>query len=109
MTINIDQPEVVSSDSVLRIHAREGKIFPFTFLDEAGDPRDVSTADIWFEVEGKFQTKLQPGVEDNELTLTVSQAQSVTLLNKLYDFALIDKTYTVPTVLWEGSITSYGW
>lgn len=92
----------------MHLHAREGGIAIFDFQEDDGTPRDMTNADVFFEVKD-FRKALTPGQQDHQLVLTIDRGELNQFLNQVNDFIVLDETGVVPHVIIEGKVIVDGW
>lgn len=92
----------------MHLHAREGGIAVFDFQEDDGTPRDMTGAQIFFEVPG-FRKALTTGEAPSQLILTLERGDLNSYINKVTDFIVLDETGEVPHVIVEGKLVVDGW
>ena len=92
----------------MQLHAREGGLAVLEFQEDDGTPRDMTTAELFFEVEG-FRKALTAGETNNTRVLTIERGDLTQFLHKVTDYIIIDETGSVPHVLIEGKVVVTGW
>lgn len=105
----VAQPDIVDDQGNISLHGREGLYLPVSFLDIDDDPRDVSSALLYFEVQGKLRKALAAGGSNDERVIVLTRAEVAAIGQASVPFALIDETFvtgsdTIPDTLWEGKI-----
>lgn len=103
-----DMPSIVSRDGDMLLHGREGALLVLEFEDDAGIPRDMTAAKVAFEIEG-FRKELVAGELPHQMILTLGQGELPNTIGRVVDFAVIDKSGSVPHLLWSGRLTQVGW
>ncbi|MBV8970915.1 MAG: hypothetical protein JO290_01350 [Sphingomonadaceae bacterium] len=96
------------SPTTIDVDGRGGLSIVLTFQDDAGNPRDVSAALMFFEVDGALRVPLGPGGTAAQRTLALTRDQVATIGVKYRDFAFIDETLAVADAFWTGVITVRG-
>ena len=101
-------PAFINENGDMSIHVREGGVAVFVFEDEAGNPRDMTNASVYFEIKG-FRRKLTAGDQPNQLILTIQRSDLNAFQNQRNQFLVLDETGTVPHVIMDGNIIVRGW
>ena len=90
------------------LHGREGGQAVFEFTDYENNPRDMSTSDVYFEVQG-FRKKLTPGDQTYKLILTIERGELIEFMNKPTDYIIIDESNVIPHIIVEARLSVTGW
>lgn len=98
----------IDSDGNMRLHAREGGLAVLDFQEDDGTPRDMTSAALFFEVEG-FRKELAPGEAPSQRILVVDRGDLSGFVGQVNDFIILDETGEVPHVLIEGKVIISGW
>lgn len=92
---------------VIRVHEKAGGTAIFEFETEAGTPRDMTAASVWFETIDLRQ-RLTAGDEDHQLVLTIQAGALNHLLNNPSQYVILDETGPTPQVLFGGDVLVIG-
>lgn len=98
----------IDENGNMQLHAREGGIAVLEFQEDDGTPRDMTTAQVFFEVPG-FRKELSAGEQPSQRILIINRGDLVNFLNKVSDFIILDETGAVPHVIIEGKVVVTGW
>lgn len=98
----------IDENANMHLHAREGGIAVFDFEDDDGNPRDMTGASIFFEVEG-FRKALDAGETSSQMLLIIDRGELNDFINKKREYVVLDETGVVPHVIVEGNLIVNGW
>ena len=104
----IESMPFIDDNGTIRVHTRGGGVAILDFETDAGTPRDMSTASVWFETEG-FQTQLTVGDQPHQLVLTVDVGDLNHLLNKPTEYVIVDRTTNPDQIIFSGKVSVVGW
>lgn len=92
----------------ITLHGREGLALELFFVDDAGAPVPVTGRSYFFEVEGVFRAPMIAGSLASSIKLEENRVACEAIGPAATDFALIDETDPVQSVIWAGSIRRSG-
>ena len=104
----LNMPPLVTEAGDLRVHGREGIYLPFVFQQDDGSPRDMTGADVRFELEG-FTKALVAGDEADQMVLVIDQGELPDTIGRVVPFIVLDYSGATPHPVWEGNLIQTGW
>ena len=107
--ITIKAPTVLDDKGNLSLHAQQGSKLKIDFLDEVGNPVDMTNRTVELRTAlDEIIIQLTPAEQAHEMYLTVAPGTFNVLLNRISDFILLDTTDTFE-LLWQGQLIVRGW
>jgi hypothetical protein len=114
-----EQPNPISPVGGIDLHGREGIIIEFGYREDGEtSDRNISGADLYFEVEGVLRKALDPGDNNTRRNVGITQADvdeiwaAGTINNageRYLPFVVRWETIDPPQVVWEGLVTLRGY
>ncbi|MBI1188311.1 MAG: hypothetical protein GC206_13435 [Alphaproteobacteria bacterium] len=103
------QPPFAGDDAILA-HGRAGLVVTVSLFEADGTTeRDVSSADLFFEIEGVVRVETTNGAETHQKVITLSRAQVQAIgINARKLFVLVNETADPPACEWSGAIRVVG-
>lgn len=105
------QQPVVDENGDLFLHGRQGLELVIEFQNADGTPRDVSAAEMTFEVGPSVNETLTPvpgNIDQLQLTLSNDDVKAIFAENNK-EFVFIDHSAPQPTPFWVGVVYPLGW
>lgn len=106
------QTPIVDENGDIFLHGRQGAILTLEFQNGDGSLRDMSSANVTFEVGPTINHTLAVvSGTPSQMTLTLSNAdvKAIYNLSGNREFVFLDNSGSEPTPVWVGTIYVQGW
>lgn len=105
----IAAPSPVSEDGDIRLHVKAGISIPLEFVDENGDPRDMTGNPVFIEIEDGTRSALSATNDSHILALVLNGSSFSSYVGKSLKFVVLDEGVTPKDEIWSGKIIITGW